>query len=343
MFRADASVTIGAGHVTRCLALADGLSARGFQVGFATMPCSMETVPRLQTCGHDLMILDSSHSLDTNALPSAWANGCDLLVVDDYDLPVEFETACRGWARSIMVIDDAAKRSHDCDILLDPLPAGPDSDDVGRVPAHCETLRGPRFALLRPLFPASRQATLAARSTRQYGSKLFISFGGVDARNLTGRVLERLSARGVTADIDIAIGGASPNVDAARELASGSALSVALHVDSDDVAGLMARADVAIGAAGSMSWERCCMGLPTVAVVVADNQQPIADLLRNSGAAIIASGDDNGIEDVIAAQTETLLGDRAMRSRLSKAAAELCDGLGLERVLDALILRTKKQ
>ncbi len=288
-------------------------------------------------------MLDNSHSLDPSKLPPAWANGCDLLVVDHYDLPVEFETACRRWARSIMAIDDAAKRPHDCDILLDPLPAGSDSNDEGRVPTHCETLRGPRFALLRPSFPASRQATLAARSTRHYNSGLFISFGGVDARNLTGRVLERLSARGVTADIDIAIGSASPNIDAVRDLASGSALSVALHVDSDDITGLMARADVAIGAAGSMSWERCCMGLPTVAVVVADNQQPIADLLRSFGAAIIASGDDNGIEDVIAAHTETLLGDRAMQSCLSKAAAELCDGLGLERVLDALISRTKKQ
>ncbi len=335
VFRFDASARAGAGHAVRCLALADALAASGWRCALAGGAAASGVVPTLERCGHERLDLDCAAAEEAGVLARRRSEGCDLLVVDHYGREAAFEAACRPWARRVMVIDDLADRAHDCDVLLDPTPGRRRADYAAFVPRDCRLLLGPRYALLRPQFAAARGAALKRRRAGGPVRRILVFLGATDPDNVTATVLEGLARAGVAAEVDVVMGAGAPHLAAVR--AQAGALSgkvpVTVTVGATDMAALMANADMAVGAAGTASWERCCLGLPTVALVVAENQRAGAKALAGAGAARILEGPADITARRVAAAVEDLCRSADERLRMGLAAADLCDGRGASRIV----------
>lgn len=259
----------------------------------------------------------------------------DWLITDHYALDARWEQRMQPYCRRRMVIDDLADRMHDCDLVLD--------QNLGRspqhyqtlVPAKCEVLTGPRYALLRPEFAALRDYSLARRRVPQL-RRLLVTMGGVDKDNVTDAILKALTKCSLPAScrITVVMGQHAPWLNKVREQTQLQPWATDVLVNVTDMARLMAESDLAIGAAGSTSWERCCLGLPTILVVLAANQEAIAGALEDVRAAkriaVSHLGEDLGA--IIAAMTA---GSQAL-VETSAAAAHVTDGLGTAYVAETL-------
>ena len=329
VFRADASAALGGGHVMRCLTLAAALTAAGWDCAFAVDAQTRATVRVLDAV--PCVVLAAADN--PASLRAAFPHGVDLLVTDSYAIGHPYESACRGWARLILAIDDLADRVHDCDLLLDQTLAREAEAYGRRVPAGARLLLGSRFALLRPEFARLRDGCLSARSHRP-ARRILVSAGLTDLTGVTIPMVEgaRRAAPGFA--IDVAIGSSCPHVPAIA--AACSAAQATLHVESDDIPGLMAQADLALGAPGATAWERCCLGLPAALVVLADNQRDNAAALEAAGAATILGPHTSLSAAAVAAGIAALLAKPDTLSEMSYRAAAVCDGLGTSRVLEAL-------
>lgn len=324
IFRADASPAIGGGHVARCLTLADALHADGWLCRFVCTQQTLDTMPALAASDHGVDRLGSTDE----PLPKSCGKA-DLLVVDHYRLDASFERAHRDRVARVLAIDDLADRSHDCDVLLDTTPGRKADAYAGMVPASTCFLLGPVFALLRPAFAAVRRTRLPIvhRPARQ----IVVGFGATDPENLTAVALSALAALGRPFDVTVLLGAAAPYRAEVERLAAH--VGARLAPPDVSVASVLADADLAIGAGGTSAWERCCLGLPTVVLVAADNQRANAEALQGLGAAVVVPRPDSGmLADALAA----LLDDGHALALMAARAAQLCDGYGTRRTLLAL-------
>ncbi len=354
-FRVDASAQIGTGHFMRCLTLADALKRRGGRVRFVCrhLPESLRTL--LKPSNHELALLNGSveaealdelahaHFLGNSQRSDAAAtlralsdSAWDWMIVDHYGLDARWESTLREAARRVMVIDDIADRVHDCDVLLDQnLYPDMDARYVGKVPDGCQVLLGPHYALLRDEFPQLRE-----RSKPRSGSvrRILVFLGGVDPENLTARAIEAVNDLGLTnLLVDVVIGADHPHRLAIE--AACKTYRYSCHVQTTRMAELMSLADVAVGAGGSASWERCCLGLATASVAFADNQVEIAAALDHVGACVFVGNQHAATQQKIAAELGTLIADQARVHAISRKAFSLVDGRGSERVREIVCSR----
>lgn len=353
VFRTDASLEIGTGHVMRCLTLARGLRAAGATCRFVTRALPGHLGDRIAAEGFEVALLPAPQGEAPQGPPAhtqwagvGWAQDAaetsaalgeapDWLILDHYAFDARWQKAVLPAGTKLMVIDDLADRAHDCDLLLDQNLGHEAGDYDGLVPARCTRLTGPKFALLRPEFAALRAGALAARQGRGL-AEVMVSMGGVDAVDATSGVLDALRDAPLPQDLRISVimGARAPALQKVRALARAMPCPTQVAVDVDDMAARMAAADLAIGAAGSTTWERCCLGLPSIIVEVADNQAGIARAMVGAGAALdpgplAAPGFAQGLREALARAQGDL-------PRLSDNAAALCDGDGVKRVLRAL-------
>ena len=335
VIRVDASPIMGGGHAMRCLALADGLADVGWHCIFAVRASTIETVPVFACSPHKVISLEKDEADEEAELKRRIPEGCALLVVDHYGRDIRFESACRGWASTIMAVDDLANRRHDVDILLDQTLNRLDADYRPLVPPSCRLLLGPQWAMLRPEFAAARSSALARRDGLL--RRLLVSLGATDPRDVTSMVLRAVEQSGLDLAVDIALGSASPNIVALRQIVSASRGRVRLHENVRAMAELMTEADLAVGASGVSSWERCCLGLPTLAMVIADNQRLAIQALTLRGA-VVALGDwtEYSESGVVEALRSLAVDPKRLRG-LAQAAAGACDGGGVERVTELLM------
>jgi UDP-2,4-diacetamido-2,4,6-trideoxy-beta-L-altropyranose hydrolase len=347
VFRADASLDIGTGHVMRCLALAEELRRRGADCEFACRELPGHRIDEIRRRGFEAHVLPApTHAEGWLSVPVALDvmetravcgdRRVDWLVVDHYGIDAAWERPLRPAVAGIMVIDDLADRPHDCELLLDQNLGRAPGEYGGLVPAHCELLCGPAFALLRPEFSELRPRSLERRADGTL-ARILVSMGGIDKDNATGRVLEALGACGLPGDVVVTVvmGGRAPWLEQVRQQAAALPFKAEVVVDVVDMAERMAASDFAIGAAGSTSWERCCMGLPSALVVLADNQAHICRELAAAGAAFDLGAPDD-IARTLPPVLAGLMRDSAALATMSKAAAAICDGRGTARVADAL-------
>lgn len=335
LLRADGDAAVGSGHLRRCLALADRLRAGGYECMFACCGGPRNFNGLVRQAGFELIELgDERFNADQDIERTMVAVGARApfaaVVVDHYGLGAEWEAKIRAITSQVTVIDDLADRPHDCDVLIDVAP-GDETRYDGLAPAGCRKLLGPAYALLRPEF-ADR-----ARCTRDRSGavdRILISFGGTDAENLTGRAVAAI--RGVRPDvsIDAVLTGLSSHLDALRRLDEEDA-RLSLHVDATNMADLMTRADLAIGAGGSTSWERACLGLPSIIAVIADNQAATARALEDACAAVavpVGPGFESELQQCVQWLSVRPVVVRAM----ARAGAGLVDGRGVARVVRAI-------
>ncbi|MAK51980.1 UDP-2,4-diacetamido-2,4,6-trideoxy-beta-L-altropyranose hydrolase [Marinobacter sp.] len=357
-FRVDASTLIGSGHVMRCLTLAEVLADAGARCYFVMREKSGSLEKVVRSRGHQVLMLSSGESGKTtgpsesepthaNWLGVSWETDAsetvlalkgielDWLVVDHYALDCRWESQVGECSKRLMVIDDLADRTHHCDLLLDQNLGREPHDYAGLVPDYTKRLIGSDYALLRPEFARARALSVEERQTREPGS-ILVSMGGVDAANVTGDVLRVLDTIEVVAScrVTVVLGAACPHIDEVIEQADSMHLETRIVVNATNMAELMGEADLAIGAAGGSAWERCCLGLPTLLVVMAENQLPGAEALERAGASI-SLGWPDAIEGTLPrAVLEVMAPERLLE--MSQNSAAICDGLGAQRVADAL-------
>lgn len=353
IFRADASLSIGTGHVMRCLTLARALHAQGATCRFVTRALPGHLAAQIEAAGFGVTLLPAptGPAPDTPPAHAAWAgvdwatdaaetratlgNRPDWLVMDHYAFDARWQRAVRTEGTKLMVIDDLADRPHDCDLLLDQNLGHKARDYEKLVPEHCTCLTGPRHALLRPEFAQARASALADRAGRGL-RHLLITMGGVDPLDATSQVLRALQGADLPGDLRITVvmGPRAPALEHVRALARELPRPTEVAVDVNDMADLMASADLAIGAAGSTTWERCALGLPTIIVQIADNQAGIARALSDAGGAL-NPGPLNApkfAQNLQAALAEAPSQLGVMTARV----ADICDGDGTARVVAAL-------
>jgi UDP-2,4-diacetamido-2,4,6-trideoxy-beta-L-altropyranose hydrolase len=338
VFRVDASRDIGGGHITRCLALADTLADTGWRCLFAVSADTIATLPWLCQTQHTVHILPAGREHDPRMLRPVIVK-CSLLVIDHYKLDARYETSCRGWASRVLAIDDLADRPHDCDILLDQNLGRDPADYKSFVAPSTRVLAGSRFALLRPEFAAARPAALARRSAGIPLRRILVTLGYTDLGGVTARVVRAAIAAGTGATIDVVVDERAASLHYLRSVES-ERDDVAVHLNSSDMSRLMVEADIAIGAAGTTSWERCCLGVPSIVLVLAENQRLVARNLFRLGAVKLIESTGT-FEPALIGLLLELVQSEATRLSLAQAAASVTDGMGTRRVVDEIVGRDR--
>lgn len=352
--RADASIDIGTGHVMRCLSLADELKARGHTCVFLSRPHPGELGEFVERRGHrqvwlplveDSAVAGASDPPHQAWLCGAWESdalharsalkklGAQLLIVDHYALDGRWESEVSFPELAIVAIDDLADRTHQAELLIDQNLGRVEADYQELIPADCRCLVGTQYALLSKAFGELRDSSLERRGTPRL-DRLQISLGGMDPANVTSRVLRLLEDRRWPGEIEVIMGARAPHLESVRGISESLDLDVQLAVAVDDMPDRMQRADLAIGGAGVTAWERCALGLPSIVLVLAENQLRGAQALEQAGAAkAIYVLDD--LEAELARHLDQLP-EPGVLATLSSAAAALVDGRGLDRVCAAL-------
>jgi UDP-2,4-diacetamido-2,4,6-trideoxy-beta-L-altropyranose hydrolase len=337
VFRLDAAVAIGAGHLMRCLALADALRQGGASSVFI-LRCDIEALhAEVLARGHQCRLLPGS-ATDWNTDAGQTAQclrdlpATDCLIVDHYQLDARWERMLRPLVRRIMVIDDLADRPHDCDILLDQnLTPQLQQRYVGLVPTSCQQLLGPQFAMLRPEFLLERSRL---RTRDGQVRRLAVFFGGTDPGAETLKVLTALAGLPellAQMPCDVIIGAAHPQRQRVEEICRSNA-QMQFHCQINNMAELMAAADLCIGAGGTALWERAVLGVPSLVITIADNQISASTEMALAGA-LLYLGSAQQLEQAHLQQVlGVALNNRWLLLSLSQRSLELVDGNGLARV-----------
>ena len=360
LFRCDASLLIGSGHVIRCRTLARELARGGIDVVFVCRRQPGDLIDLLAQEFRVLILPEQSlwpcGELNGRALYGSWlgcsqeldADQCSSviaasglqsiawMVVDHYGIDSVWETQLleklgSGFSFKLLAIDDLADRPHQADLLLDQnfVGAEPEQRYTGLLPEQCRTFLGPHYALLGSEY-ARLHALVPDRTELQ---RVLVFFGGVDLDNLTGRALQALmTPEFAHVAVDVVLGHQSPHREVVAEMVTRRPLCN-LHDSLPSLAGLIARADLAIGACGSTAWERACLGLPTLVVALAANQLPFAEALDEAGY-LSFLGD--------AAKVDVGQLVDALKARLAgqwppERSIELTDGFGASRLALAML------
>jgi len=336
LFRADASLTMGTGHVMRCLALAQAWQDCGARVTFALAESTPALRERLLSESFAVVPIKSAagaadDSQETVAL--ARERRADWIVVDGYQFGADYQRTLKAAGFKVLWVDDYGHADHySADFVL--------NQNVGVTPAiyadrepHTQLFVGPRYCLLRREFSAWRDWR---RDVTPKGHRVLVTMGGSDPANLTARALDALLiAKVEQLDAVVVLGGSSPPSEFPEPSAeSGKRISV--RRDVKNMAELMAWADVAIASAGSTCWELCLLGLSSVLVDVAENQTAVARELARRGCAVHIRGAKDFTAQRVADHLESLLHSRETRLSMSTRCCELVDGKGSLRVVSAM-------
>ncbi len=352
VFRVDASVAIGTGHVMRCRTLAKILKNAGAEIQFITRAHPGHLGDRLARDGFAVSLLSQPRgseikegsyaawlgvSQQDDAIQTIYALGkqaCDWLIVDHYGLDQIWERQVRSHAHKLMVIDDLANRKHVCDVLLDQNYALAAEERYRPwVPAHCQMLIGPSYALLRPEYARYRETMPPCNENI---TRVLVFMGGGNNANITSKVLAALSADDLAhLEVDVVIGGNFSHKKDIMEQVNARP-NTQIHGPRPHLADLMSKADLAIGGGGATTWERLCIGLPSLVISINENQVPACKALASSGL-IHYLGDAHDLDAaaielaLVKVLTEpTRLRDLAVSNKV------LVDGQGASRVAEAL-------
>ena len=351
--RVDSSTEMGVGHIMRCLTLADGLRKKNVSVTFVCRDLPGHLGDLVIEKGYMLKLLprpisDSTKKsniwlktlwdIDVNQTIAAVGTKVDLLIIDHYGIDEAWHRKASSITSKIMVIDDLANRCLYCDLLLDQTFGRKESAYLRYVGSETTILCGTRYALLRDQFSEHREAAINKRNSFSGIKQILVNFGGADYTNMSSKVLSVLSTIEFThvPSIDVVLGESSLFMDEIRRKVEDYKLNVKIFSYVENMAALMLKADVAIGAGGSTSWERCTLGLPTLLFVNAENQLLIAQNLEEAGAVTVIDKNILHYKDMTNTLIELDVNHDKYRF-VSRAASKICDGLGVGRVVDKIL------
>jgi len=355
IFRTDASIEIGSGHVMRCLALADELKFRDMEIAFICRDLPGHLGALIEQKGYPVILLsptdgvrdvshdDTQHSpwLGVNWEIDARQTAAELiktsvpikwLIVDHYALDYKWEAYLRSYTKKIMVIDDLADRHHDCDLIVDQnLYHDAATRYDGLIPEHCKKITGPQYAMLRREF---RQVRNNMRNRDGSIRDIHVFFGGTDETNETAKAIQALAMfQRSDIHVDVVVGANNPH-GKDIELLCQAMPNFLFHRQVNHMALLMTQSDLAIGSGGTATWERCCLGLPAVVAILGENQRELTYTVENYGAIINLGDGCNVLPEDYFQVISNLKPDHLVK--MSELGIVLVDGEGTLRVADEI-------
>ena len=337
--RTDASINIGTGHVMRCLTLADELRQKDADINFICREGPGNLINYIGNRGYKVHQLPGDIDIETDKrliskILSKYETKPDGLIIDHYDIDISYESPLRDHVKKVMVIDDLANREHDCDLLLDQNYSKIDNRYNGLTPENCIQLLGSEYAMLRTQF---RKARESLRKRDNGVNRILVFMGGADSKNITSKALRAIHMLD-RSDIvvDVVIGNLNPYYNEIKILTS-KIPNTSYHHNVENMAELMTSADLCIGAGGTTIWERCCVGLPTITIILAENQKNISENLDKEGVLINIGWYHNVTENSIKEGIEGLIGNPQKMDSMCDKSRRLVDGEGVNRVCDAMI------
>lgn len=354
--RTDSSLSIGSGHIIRCLNLSKALKKSGSECFFISKDHPGNIIAKINEEGFSVKVIAvSEKSNDYIQDEKSWLNGSqtedaeqfialvveecthpDIIIVDHYSLDQEWEAIVKARFPNayVVVVDDLCNRPHLSDLLIDQTYQR-DAEEYSTFNVNNgKILAGAKYALLNPIFSQLRNQSIARKASVTLPKKLMLTMGGVDAHNVTGKILEFLELAYFEniEKITVILGAACPHIDELNSLANKSKYKIDVLINVSNMAELMLDHDFAIGAMGGTTWERCVMGLPAVNVAIADNQNTIANNLAEAGA-IVLNTDKFSCTDLFDAFNHLVTHYQSQQH----LAMNICDGQGLFRVIQHII------
>ncbi len=328
---ADASPTIGSGHVRRVLTLASAIDRAGGRPLLSVNEDGAATLASaLGAAG--LPVLPRPAGVPAMARAARQTPDAAWVLLDTYDASASTEADFSGLPARLAVIDDLADRAHACDLLIDQNAHHSAASYRAVSPGARRLLIGPRYAMLRPSFARLRPSAPVQRRLE----RVFLSFGGFDPLSLLPVALDALLAH-PDLNVTVACSPAAPSVDRLRAQARANPARVRLLLGADDIAGEMAQCQAAVGAGGTMVWERACLGLPGLVLVIADNQEGVCAWLDAQQLAPVIDARDGLELHTFSAALDAFLADKTGRADQAARAHALVDGDGADRVAHALL------
>lgn len=363
-FRVDASKEIGTGHVMRCLVLADTLKRRKIDSHFICRDYSGNLINHIKKSGYTVSVLSKINELNQSLekennnvfswyerLLGDWRldaqftrdiinkKKIEQLVIDHYGIDINWELLVRqSKLKKIIMIDDLANRSHTCEVLIDQNFGRKIEDYKNLVPKDCNILVGTNYGLLRDEFLKWRSSSLKGRTNRS-AKKLLISFGGIDLNNLTQKIiylLEKIQKDINFEQIYIVLGENSPHFNQISKVVKLSSLEINLLSGISNMAEIMSKSDIAIGAGGTSALERACLGLPSIIFSIAENQQYSCKQLAQINASIYLDNIKNIEKELPKALN--FITNPVNLEKIKEKNKFLCDGLGAKRVVDEIFV-----
>lgn len=334
--RADASVGSGSGHVMRCLAIAQAWQDIGGDAVFALHDTALFE-PRLQSEGIGVAVIDAVPGSAEDAaqlIELAHAKGAAWVVVDGYCFDAAYQLALKQAGLKLVFVDDYghAERYY-ADIILNPNPQGK-SIAYNRREPHTRVLAGPEFALIRREF---RRVRTLQTQVPLLAKRLLVTMGGSDGNNFTEVVLGALPLLH-TPDLEatVVVGVANPHKGSLRRMAASLGSMVKLIENTSAMPALMKDADLAVTAGGATCYELAFLGVPMIAITLAQNQEPTCRELAARGIAIDAGWFHNLKAESLGKRMQEIMADPDARKSLGDAGRSLVDGEGARRVVSSM-------
>ena len=351
VFRVDSSIQIGAGHVMRCLTLAKELKKKS-TVQFICRNRKGNLINKIESEGFKVFMLSEAAAKDDmdefsgiDWLGTSQENDAfecinilkkikpDWLIVDHYGIDNYWHERLNKFSKKLLVIDDLANRQYNCDILLDQnFYQDTNARYKNLVLNKCKLLLGPKYALLREEFltkyPYSRNAGV---------NRILVYFGGSDIKNNTLKSLEGIQLSKADVHVDVIIGPDSPYKDEIREFSSSMKNTICFDF-VENMAEMMNNSDLYIGSAGTTTWERSCVGLPSIVIGVAENQIKPMEAMRQAGMAFFLGSEENVTSGNISKLLNSILDNPSVLEKMRKKNLELVDGYGASRCVSEMLL-----
>lgn len=344
VFRVDASIHIGSGHVMRCLVLAQELKRIGYDVLFATREQKAHLNTLINSRGFKIIALQKPYEWSTPNHSSDYAawlqvseeqdsldfiqkvKYADLVIVDHYGISATWHETVKSRLNCILTVIDDLVREHRAHIIVDQtLNRQPNSYEKI---SPCKALTGTAYALLNPEFIKQRQHQQHHKPNTH---SILLTMGGVDKPNASLKVLQALATRQQPRPTTVLLSQRAPHYTAVKKFAENHSTWVE-HIEFvNNMASFMGQFSLVIGAPGSTSWERACLGIPSILVPIADNQNDIANALVNAQAVKLIKLED--ISNQLMPTIEYLVKHWQYYSKQNFA---LCDGMGVKRVTQTL-------
>jgi len=332
--RVDSSTKIGYGHLIRCLALADTLK-KSFKINFIctnlngnliSQICKKKfEVFRFNTKSQRINVKKDAEK--TISIIKKYRNKKSLLILDSYILSQEWENRVRPYVKRLIVIDDLMDRKHSCDLIIDQnLHTQMNSLYINSVPKNCVKLLGPDYAILRNQFIAQRKY---AKIRSLPIKNILVSFGGTDNENHTLHALTSLKKLNSDVNVNVVTGTANIGKKIIKNFCKKN-FNYNYFEQVENMVKLMQVADLCIGSSGTTTWERCCVGLPAIAIVTSNDQKDIASAVSKNKC-IINLGKIKKSDNVNYVRLMKNLKNSELQN-MSRNCMKLVDGKGAARI-----------
>jgi len=301
--RCDATAKIGAGHVMRCMALAQAARVSGVSATFVMQQGATELEERLKSEGCDVVSVTAENDIRKTSSIATERNA-EWIVVDGYTFNAEYQQSIKKAGFKLLFIDDFGHCNHySADVVLNQNIYAEESFYKSRE-SYVNLLLGPKYVLLRQEFLLAKRD----RTSDQSSKNVLVTMGGFDSHSVTEKIEHALKK------IDVNV-------------------RVAQHVTN--IPELMTWADCAVSAAGTTTYELAYMGVPTAMVIVAENQKRVAEGMAKAGYGVNLGWYEDMQEDDIREAVAQLCSAALQKSR-GTTKPNLIDGYGTQRVLAEL-------